>query len=81
MVITKHIPNTNGKNKSIRYVQIDMVDNENKNVFGYSLDNDLKIIGRIVVNNVDIDEYAHLMPLLSKGCNLFDVYQNNIHII
>ena len=80
MVITKHFPNSYGKNKHIHYVSIDMTDDNTKEVFGFSLDADMKTIGRVVIDGSNNEKYNKLKQFLSKGVNLFNVYGNNIHI-
>ena len=68
MRITKHYPNQYSYNKSIQYLEVDFINDENHDVFGFSLDSDFHIIGRVVLNNTDIDEYTHLKHFLSKNC-------------
>ena len=80
MEITKHFSNSYGKNKRIHYVSIDMTDDNTKKVFGFSLDADMKTIGRVVIDGSNNEKYNKLKQFLSRGVNLFNVYSNNIHI-
>lgn len=80
MEIIKHIPNKVNKNKRINFVEIDMFNDKTNEIFGFSLDEDLNIIGRVIIKTSNNDKYKKLKCLLSKGCDIFNVYGKIVHI-